>query len=66
MKNIIHIFCYIFGHSWKYNFPALPNKSICTRCKIKCELDLHTLEWKTVKNFKNETRTDDELCKYWI
>jgi hypothetical protein len=67
MKNIfwLNMLCYIFGHNWKYNFPSLPNKAICTRCKIKQELNLHTLEWKNVKKFKCETRIDEELCKDW-
>lgn len=59
------VMCCIFGHKWKYNFPSLPNKAICTRCKAKAKLDLHTLDWKSVKTFEGEKRTDDELCRAW-
>ncbi len=29
------LFCKIFGHDWRYNFPNMPNKRICARCKKK-------------------------------
>lgn len=60
------VMCRIFGHKWKYNFPSLPNKAICTRCKAKAKLDLHTLEWESIKTFEGEKRTDDELCRAWV
>ena len=59
------IICYFFNHNWRYNFISIPNKAICNTCKIKAVLDLQTLEWKSVKTFEKELRTDDELCKKW-
>jgi len=60
------VMCRIFGHKWKYNFPSLPNKAICTRCKAKAKLNLRTLEWESIKAFEGEKRTDDELCRAWV
>ena len=60
------VMCRIFGHKWKYNFPSLPNKAICTRCKAKEKLDLYTLEWESIKTFEGEKRTDEELCRAWV
>jgi hypothetical protein len=60
------VICRVFGHKWKYNFPSLPNKAICTRCKSKAKLDLHTLDWESVKTFEEEKRTDKELCRVWV
>lgn len=64
--NIHGVMCLIFGHKWKYNFPSLPNKAICTRCKAKTKLNLHTLEWESVKTLEGEKRTDNELCRVWV
>lgn len=60
------LICKIFGHKWKYNFPSLPNKAICSRCKIKAELNLRTLEWYNVNSFEGVKRSDEELCKKWV
>ena len=59
------IICNIFGHDWRYNFPAIPNKRICKRCKEKEMLNLLTLGWNIVTSFDKETRTDEELIKKW-
>jgi hypothetical protein len=64
--TIPRVICRVFGHKWRYNFPSLPNKAICARCKAKEKLDLHTLEWESVKIFEGEKRTDRELCRVWI
>jgi hypothetical protein len=62
--------CDLFGHDWRYNFPSLANRAICTRCKCKAELNLRDLEWEPVEKFsfseKYNTRTDDELIKQWV
>ena len=52
------------GHKWKYNFPTLPNKRICSRCKEKETLDLKSLEWGS-PSFQDE-RSDNELIKKWF
>ena len=62
----MNIICYLFGHKWKYNFPSIANKVICSRCKTKEHLNLFTLEWESVESFENEKRTDEELIKKWV
>lgn len=62
---INNIICYIFNHKWKFNFKSLPNKAICSRCKIKAELNLYTLEWESIDKFEGEKRSDEELCRTW-
>lgn len=57
------IFCKIIGHSWRYNFPTMPNKRICVRCKIREKLNLRTLQW--TDTFE-DTRTDQELINKWV
>jgi len=66
MKIEVSWMCGIFGHKWKYNFPSIPNKAICKRCKAKSQLDLRKLEWERVSTFKHEKRTEDELCSVWV
>lgn len=67
MEAKLKIFlCELFGHKWKYNFPTIPNKRICSRCKEKNLLDLHTLKFNKVDKFENEKRTDDDLIKTWL
>lgn len=60
MKKIL---CKIFGHSFRYNFPFIPNKRICERCYKKEVLNLRTFKWdgKFV-----DYRTDEELVKKWF
>ena len=58
--------CKLFGHNWKFNFSVLANKCICSKCKLKMELDLSTLEWKEINSFENESRSDKELINKWI
>lgn len=58
--------CFILGHKWKYNFPSLPNKSICIRCSKKAKLNLKTFEWEITKTFKDEKRTDKEIISNWV
>ena len=53
------------SHDWKYNFPSLPNKRICVKCKVKHKLDLVELEWYET-SFKTDGRTDEELIKAWV
>jgi len=66
-KFSLHVFmCRFFGHKWKYNFPSIPNKAMCTRCKCKSVLNLKTLEWISVKNFNKEKRTDEQLAWDWV
>lgn len=66
IRYIDELKCNIFGHKWKFNFPSIPNKAICSRCKCKSILNLQTLEWKPVLTFENEERTDNELIKAWF
>jgi hypothetical protein len=51
------------NHKWKYNFPSLPNRRICKRCRKKEKLNLRTLEW--TDTFV-DTRSDEVLIKKWI
>ncbi len=53
------------NHEWRYNFPSIPNKRICTKCKVKHKLDLEELEWYET-SFKTEGRSDEELIKDWV
>lgn len=55
-------------HDWRYNFPSMPNRAICTRCNAKAELNLRTLDWEPVEkfSFKDDTRTDNDLIKAWF
>ncbi len=65
--KLLHVvMCRFFGHKWKYNFPSIPNKAMCTRCKCKSVLNLKTLEWISVKNFDKEKRTDEQLVRDWV
>ena len=50
-----------------YNFPSIPNRAICVRCKRKIELNLRTLEWSFVEKFNTtfDLGTDEELVKRW-
>lgn len=57
------MFCKYLGHRWRFNFPTLPNKRICKRCKEKQQLVLKTLEWS---DKFTDSRTDDELIKKWF
>ena len=59
------VLCILFGCDWMVNSPSLPNKAICTQCKKKMELDLHSLKWEFVESFKNEKRSDKTLIKKW-
>lgn len=69
-KIITKAKCDFFGHDWRYNFPSIPNRAICVRCKCKSELNLHKLEWEPVDKFtfteKYDTKTDKELIKKWF
>tara|TARA_R110000868_G_scaffold76573_6_gene220180 strand:- start:11363 stop:11569 length:207 start_codon:yes stop_codon:yes gene_type:complete len=58
--------CKVYDHDWKYNFSTMPNKAICTRCKIKSKFDLRELEWNPIDTFEGETRTDGELISAWV
>lgn len=58
--------CEVLDHDWRYNFPSIPNKAICKRCKSKIKLDLHLLVWNEVNEFEGEKRTDDELIEKWV
>ena len=64
--HLISINCAMFGHKWKYNFKSLPNKCICSTCKLKLKLDIKHMEWETVDKFEGDDRTDDELCDQWV
>lgn len=57
--------CRIYGCEWRFNFPSMPNKSICKRCKAKAELNLRTLEWESVSSFDEKLGTDDEIVNRW-
>lgn len=69
MKNRFwRLHCRIFGHKLKYNFPlsSMPNKCICQSCHKKWELNLTTLQWEMVDNFKHSLGTDKEIIKRWV
>ena len=61
-----HILCFLDGHKWLYNFPSMPSKAICGRCKSKTKLNFKTLDWTSVDYFENETRSDEELIQKWV
>lgn len=63
---ISRVICRFFGHRWKYNFPSIPNKAMCIRCKCKAVLDLKKLEWNSVDAFTGEKRTDKEIVRDWV
>ena len=48
-------------HRWKYNFPNMPSKRICTVCKLRQARfnDQWTLVFK-------DSRTDEVLIKTWF
>lgn len=48
-----------------YNFHSMADRCICSRCKEKSELDLHSLEWKIVLKFSRNIGTDEEIIKRW-
>lgn len=64
-SKIIRMFCKLFGHNFRYNFPSLPNKCICKRCNLKMQFDVFTLEWKIVDSFPKTLGTEAELKKRW-
>lgn len=66
MKLIKNLICMIFGCDWKYNFPSQPNKCICNNCDSKAVYNFNIDEWESVLEFKNDTRTNEELKKKWI
>jgi len=35
----MNLLCKIFNHKWKYNFPTLPSRRSCVRCKLKQRAD---------------------------
>ena len=51
------------NHDWRYNFPSIPNKRICSECFTKEKLDLHTLEWS---DSFDDKRTNKELIDSWF
>ena len=55
--------CEYLGHTWHYNFPSIPNKRICSSCKKREKLDLHSLEWNQTFDDK---RTNEELINKWF
>lgn len=59
--------CKIWGCKYVYNFPSIPNRAICIKCKRKLELNLKTLEWEFIEKFNTnyDLGTDDELIKRW-
>lgn len=59
--------CKIWDCKYVYNFPSIPNRGICVKCKQKIELNLRTLEWEFVKKFNTtyDLGTDEELVKRW-
>ena len=59
------IICKIFDHDWRYNFPSIPNKRICKRCKEKQQLDLLHRKWDKIYTFGEDKRTDKELINKW-
>ncbi len=67
MKSMVtwveKIRCMTVGHDWLYNFMSIPNKRICSCCKLRQHRNLDTLRW--IDGFKDE-RTDEELIKKWV
>jgi|JI10StandDraft_1071094.scaffolds.fasta_scaffold12871_10 hypothetical protein len=58
-------------HRWKYNFPNMPSKRICTVCKLRQARDWEKVNLETEFNdqwtlvFK-DSRTDEVLIKTWF
>lgn len=61
----MNFFCKILGCEYLFNFPSIPNKCICKRCKKKWELNLKSLRWVEVEKFDPELGTDEELIIRW-
>jgi len=63
----MNIRCKLWDCKYVYNFPSIPNRAICVKCKRKLELNLRTLEWEFVEKFNTTyyLGTDDELIKRW-
>lgn len=49
-------------HDWLYNFPSIPDKRICERCKKRESMTFKTLEWDSTFN---DPRSDEELINRW-
>lgn len=60
MKNFK---CILTDCDWRYNFPNVPNKRICSKCKKREGLNLVTLQWT---NIFYDSRSDDELIDKWF
>lgn len=63
MKRINKIICKVFGHSFKYNFPSIPNKRICKRCYKKEKWTNKPYVWD---GYFTDKRTDKELINQWF
>lgn len=57
--------CEINDHEYLYNFPSLPSKSICKKCKTKWKLNYNTLEWEITDKFNEILGNDEELIRRW-
>ena len=60
--------CKIWDCKYVYNFPSIPNRAICVRCKRKLELDLKNIKWNFVERFNTsiDLGTDEEIIKRWF
>ncbi len=55
--------CNLLGHKWRYNFPTMPNKKICKRCKMRGEWLLTMECWS--EGFQ-DVRSNQELIEKWV
>jgi len=66
------LICWLFGHSYKFNFASMPDKTICKNCKRKWYWNGKIGEgykWIETDKFTFTPgceRTDEELIKQWV
>ncbi len=53
------------NHDFRFNFPSIPNKGICKKCKMKITFNGKDLEWEENEFTDSAGRTDEELIKQW-
>lgn len=63
MKETKRYLCFLFGHSFKYNFPSIPNKRICKRCYKKEKWINYPYVWDDTFI---DCRTNKELVDKWF
>ncbi len=58
------LLCRMLGHHYRYNFPSIPTKCICARCRQKLQFNTEILRWYKVTEF-DDKRSDKTLINDW-